>query len=198
MSVRIRLASTDDAAGILAIYAPYCESTNVTFEIAAPTHEQMSERIAKVSQAYPWLVAETENGVAGYVYATRFRERAGYRWTTEVAVYVDTGKQRRGLGRALYTSLFSILRAQGYAKAIAGITMPNSASVRLHESLGFVRTGTFYGVGFKDGNWLDVGWWQLELQPETKSPAEPQPFSLLRESPGVAAALEAGNRLIKR
>jgi L-amino acid N-acyltransferase YncA len=198
MGARIRLANTDDAAGILAIYAPYCVSTSVTFEIAAPTREQMSERIANVSKAYPWLVAETENGVAGYVYATRFRERAGYRWTTEVAVYIDASEQRRGFGRALYMSLFAILRAQGYAKAIAGITMPNPASVRLHEGLGFVRTGTFYGVGYKDGSWLDVGWWQLELKPETKSPVEPQPFSVLRETLAVAEALEEGNRLIKR
>jgi L-amino acid N-acyltransferase YncA len=198
MGAKIRLANIDDAGGILAIYAPYCETTSVTFEIAVPTREQISERIVNVSNAYPWLVAETEHGIAGYVYATRFRERAGYRWTTEVAVYIDASEQRRGLGRALYTSLFSILRAQGYSKAIAGITMPNPASVRLHEGLGFVRTGTFYGVGHKDGKWLDVGWWQLELQPETKNPAEPKPFSALRESPGVAAALEEGIRLIKR
>jgi L-amino acid N-acyltransferase YncA len=198
MDVDIRLAKTGDAAGVLAIYAPYCETTSVSFEIAAPTQEQMRERIANVSANYPWLVAEMQGRIVGYVYGTRFRERAGYRWTAEVAVYIAADTHRRGLGKALYTSLFSILRAQGFVKAIAGITVPNPASVRLHESLGFVRTGTFPGVGHKDGKWLDVGWWQLQLQPETASPREPQPFSSLRDAAAVVAAIGEGKALLRR
>ena len=198
MTVDIRMAHAGDAAGILGIYAPYCESTTVSFEIVAPTREQMSERIARISAAYPWLVAEVDDRIAGYVYATRFRERAAYQWTAEVAVYIAINRQRRGLGRALYTSLFSILRAQGYSKAIAGITVPNPASARLHESLGFKHTGIFPGVGFKDGQWLDVGWWQLELQPEMCDPSEPRPFSALRESAAVTAALYEGRQLANR
>jgi L-amino acid N-acyltransferase YncA len=195
MTVDIRVARLDDAAGILAIYAPYCESSYVSFEIVAPTCEQIAERISRVSAAYPWLVAETDGRVAGYVYATRFRERAAYRWTAEVAVYIADGEQRRGLARALYTSLFSILRAQGYSKAVAGITLPNPASVGLHERMGFQYAGTFAGVGHKDGQWLDVGWWQLELQPEVANPPEPQQFPALRETAIVKAALEEGRRL---
>lgn len=198
MTVDIRVARVDDAAGILAIYAPYCESSFVSFEIVAPTIEQIAERISRISAAYPWLVAESEGRVTGYVYAGRFRERAAYRWTAEVAVYVANNEQRRGLARALYTSLFSILRIQGYSKAVAGITLPNPASVGLHERLGFEYAGTFSGVGHKDGQWLDVGWWQLELQPETVSPPEPQPFSSLRESAVVAAALDEGRQLANR
>src|SRR5262245_38841772 len=137
MAIDIRLAQLDDAAGILAIYAPYCESSTVTFETVAPTCEEMAERIARISEAYPWLVAEVSGRIVGYVYGTRFRERAAYRWTAEVAVYVGLNEQKRGLGHALYTSLFSILRLQGYSKAIAGITLPNAASVRLHEKMGF-------------------------------------------------------------
>jgi L-amino acid N-acyltransferase YncA len=195
MTVNIRLASTADAADILGIYAPYCASTNVTFELAAPTLHQMGERVERISVDYPWLVGEVDGRVTGYAYATRFRERAAYRWTAEVAIYVAMKSQRRGLGRALYASLFSILRAQGYRKAVAGITVPNSASVGLHERVGFRHTGMFPGVGFKDGNWLDVGWWQLELQPEGDNPPEPRPFQSLRESPAVTAALDEGRRL---
>jgi phosphinothricin acetyltransferase len=195
MKTEIRLAQLDDAAGIQAVYAPYCESSNVTFETVAPTRDEMAERITRIMSAYPWLVAETEGRVAGYVYASRFRERAAYRWTAEVAVYVALDEQQRGLGRALYTSLISILRAQGYVKAIAGITLPNAASVRLHEKLGFQKVGSFPGIGYKDGRWLDVGWWQLALQPEISGPPEPQPFPSICNGPAVVAALDGGRTL---
>jgi L-amino acid N-acyltransferase YncA len=197
MGVEIRLANTNDAAGVLAIYAPYCESTPITFEIAPPSVDQIRDRITSVMASYPWLVAEADGRVLGYVYGTRFRERAGYRWTAEVAVYIAEEAKQRGLGKALYTTLFAILRAQGFAKAIAGITVPNPASVRLHESLGFVRTGIFPGVGYKDGNWLDVGWWQLQLQPEVPNPREPELFSAVRDSAIVAAAIAEGEALLR-
>jgi L-amino acid N-acyltransferase YncA len=119
MTFDIRLAHANDAIGIQAIYAPYCQSTTVSFEVVAPTVDQMRERIARISANYPWIVAETDSRLVGYVYATQFRERAAYRWAVEVAVYVAMTEQRRGLGRALYTTLFSILRQQGYFKAIA-------------------------------------------------------------------------------
>lgn len=195
MAIDIRLAQIDDAAGILAIYAPYCETSTVTFETVAPSREEMAERIARISAAYPWLVAEADGRILGYVYATRFRERAAYRWTAEVAVYVGLSEQRRGLGQALYTSLFSILQLQGYSKVIAGITLPNAPSVRLHEKLGFQKVGHFPGVGYKSGAWLDVGWWQLDLQPESGMPTEPQPFSGVRNNAAVGQAVQEGRRL---
>src|SRR5689334_7512072 len=141
MTADVRFAQPGDSAQILAIYARYCDRSNVSFEIAAPSREEMTSRIMRVSADYPWLVAEIDERIAGYVYATRFRERAGYRWTTEVAVYVASGDQRRGIGRALYTGLFSILRLQNYYKAVAGIALPNAASVRLHEGVGFRHVG---------------------------------------------------------
>ena len=195
MTTIIRVAQLDDAADILAIYAPYCTSSNVTFETSPPTIEEMVDRISRIATTYPWLVAEADGRVVGYVYATRFRERVAYRWTVEVAVYIASSHKRCGLAQALYTSLFSILRTQGFSKVVAGITVPNPASVALHERMGFHPTGFFPGVGHKDGEWLDVGWWQLELQPEIASPTEPQAFPLLRESVAVAAALDEGRRL---
>jgi L-amino acid N-acyltransferase YncA len=196
MSIEFRVATTEDADGIREIYAPYCESSNVSFETVAPTREQMAERIARILETYPWLVAVEHNRVAGYVYATRFRERAAYRWTVEAAVYIAKHHHQRGLGRALYTCLFSILRLQNFSKVVAGVTLPNPASARLHESVGFKPAGRFDGVGHKNGTWLDVGWWQLEVQPEIDPPPEPVPFACIRNSPAVATALAEGQRLV--
>jgi phosphinothricin acetyltransferase len=195
MTVEIRLAQPEDAAGILSIYAPYCESTTVSFEIVAPSFAQMRERIERITANYPWLVAEAEGQLAGYVYASQFRERAAYRWTAEVAVYIAHDQKRRGIARALYTTLFSILRLQGYFKAIAGITLPNPASVGFHERLGFRPAGKFSGVGYKSGQWLDVGSWQRELQCECCDPSDPQPFRNMRDSAAVLNALADGRRL---
>jgi L-amino acid N-acyltransferase YncA len=194
MAALIRFVATTDAAGILAIYGPYCDSTRVSFEVVAPTITQMQERINRVTADYPWLVAEVDGQIAGYVYASRHHERAAYRWSVDVAVYVAEEFHRRGVGRILYETLFSILREQGHFKAFAGITLPNPASVGLHERLGFRPAAIFRGVGFKFGGWLDVGWWQRDLQPERDGPAEPHPLSSMHESPAIAAALNEGNR----
>jgi phosphinothricin acetyltransferase len=198
MAAIIRIAELSDADGILAIYRPHCESTCVSFEVAAPTVEQMRERIDRIIATYPWLVAEIDGRIAGYVYASRHHERAAYRWTVDVAVYVATTHQRRGVGRALYTTLFSILREQGLFKAMAGISLPNAASVRLHESMGFRPAAVFSGIGYKLGGWVDVGWWQLELQPARNHPPEPRPFSAALDTAAVAAALDRGKRLLMR
>jgi phosphinothricin acetyltransferase len=110
-------------------------------------------------------------------------------------VYVAVDEQRRGLGRALYTSLFSILKIQGYLKIVAGVTLPNPASVRLHEKMGFQKVGHFPGVGYKAGAWLDVGWWQLLLGPENGRPPDPRPFPSVQRDAAVALALDEGRRL---
>jgi L-amino acid N-acyltransferase YncA len=196
MAPRIRFATPDDAAGILAIYAPFCDSTFVSFEIAAPTEAQMRERIQLIQPDYPWLVCEIDSQVAGYAYASRHRERAAYRWSVDVAVYVAEQNRGRNVGRALYTTLFEILRRQGYFKAYAGISLPNSASVGLHEAMGFRQVAVFRGEGFKLGAWRDVGWWELDLQPRVDEPAEPRPMRLVCNEPGIAAVLESGLRLL--
>lgn len=192
MNVKFRLAQPTDAAAILAIYAPYCESSHVSFEVSAPSERRMRDRIARIAVQYPWLIAEVDRTVGGYVYASQHGERAAYRWAVDVAVYVAAAQHRKGIARTLYDSLFAILRQQGYFKACAGITLPNPASVGLHESLGFRRVGIFPGVGYKLGRWLDVGWWQLDLQPEAANPPEPRPFREICDHRAVSAALEAG------
>lgn len=196
MSARIRFAEPGDAGGVAAIYAPYCQSTTASFEDVPPTTEQMAERIARISPQYPWLVCEVDGRAAGYVCGREFRDRAAYRWAVEVTAYMAADYRRRGVGRALYTSLFAILREQGFFKAFAGITLPNEGSVGLHEAMGFKPVGVYRGVGYKIGRWLDVGWWQLSLQSEYDNPPRPQAIGAIRESDGVAAALAAGQRLL--
>ena len=165
-----------DAAACAAIYAPSVEDSFVSFEDQAPDASEMEARIAAVSATHAWLVAEVDGEVAGYAYACPFRERAAYRWATSVSVYVAAGRVGQGLGRALYEELFARLRRQGFQAACAGITLPNPASIALHERLGFVPVGVNRRIGWKHGAWRDVGWWQLDLAPTGAGvPPEPVP-----------------------
>jgi phosphinothricin acetyltransferase len=197
MAIVIRFARPSDAAGILAIYGPYCETSPISFETLAPTVEQMAERIQTILGQYPWLVCEIDGEIAGYVYATKIRERAAYRWAVEVAVYVATRHHRRRVAQALYTALFSLLREQNYYKAYAGITLPNTGSVRLHEALGFRPVGTFFGIGYKLDKWLDVGWWQLDLEPESLNPPEPRSIIEIWQSKRVIQALKDAESVVR-
>jgi len=198
MTVSIRFAVPDDAAAIRAIYAPYCEGSSISFEVQAPSVEQMAERIVRVSAQYPWLVCEMAGQLAGYVYACQHHERAAYGWSVDVAVYTSPAHRRCGVARGLYTSLFSLLRAQGYFKAYAGIALPNDESVRLHEAVGFTPVAVFRGVGYKLGQWRDVGWWQLDLQAETPDPPRPRSIRDLADAAAVRAALAEGETLVRR
>jgi len=192
----LRMANQQDASAIRAIYAPFCESTTISFEARAPSLEEMEARIRKIIEQFPWLVCVGDGELLGYAYACPHRERAAYRWSVDVAVYVDARRLRLGVGRALYTALFGILRRQGFAKAYAGITLPNAASVGLHEALGFSLVGVYRGVGYKLGAWRDVGWWQLALQDERPDPPEPCGVRLIEASPDWQHALEAGAKLL--
>ncbi len=163
-----------DAAACAAIYTPYVESGATSFEEEPPGAARFAERIADTATNYPWLVAECGGEVVGFSYACPHRARPAYRWAVEVSVYVAAEGQRRGHGRTLYLELIERLRKQRFHVACAGITLPNDASVALHESLGFVAVGVYRRIGWKDGSWRDVGWWQLELQPPgAGKPAEP-------------------------
>jgi phosphinothricin acetyltransferase len=197
MSIKIRFARPEDAAEIVAVYGPYCDGSVISFELAAPTVEQMRERIDRISQQFPWLVCEIDGQVAGYVYACPHRERAAYRWAVDVAVYIAPQHHRRGIGQALYSVLFQVLRAQGYFKAYAGITLPNAGSVGLHEAVGFRPLATYRGVGNKFGKWLDVGWWELDLRPQSESPEEPVALSSLALNDLLKQAMLAAEKLVK-
>jgi L-amino acid N-acyltransferase YncA len=157
----IREARPEDAAGVLGIYGPIVTETHISFEEEPPSLEEMSERIAG---SHLWLVAEFEGGIVGYAYASQFHPRSAYRWSTEVSVYVSPEAREHGLGRRLLEALLDRLREMGFVNAFGGIALPNPASVRLLESLGFRKIAHWDRVGFKLGSWHDVVWWQLRLR----------------------------------
>jgi L-amino acid N-acyltransferase YncA len=161
-----------DAGACAAIYAPFVRDTAVSFEESAPDTGAMAQRIASTQRTHPWVVAQVGDVIAGYAYASSHRVRSAYRWTADVGIYVGDGHRRHGVGRALYEALLGLLSAQGFHIACAGITLPNAASVALHEAVGFTPVGVYRQIGFKHGVWHDVGWWQRRL---TDSPPVPPP-----------------------
>jgi L-amino acid N-acyltransferase YncA len=191
MTACIRMATEADAAAIADIYAPICIESAISFEEAAPAVEEMARRIRATTQTLPWLVLE-DGGIAGYVYARPFRERAAYRWSVEVTVYVHSQHRRKGVAQALYGALFRILTLQGYYKCYAGVTVPNPASERLHETVGFISVGVYHGVGYKLSAWHDVRFYEMALQPEQLVPEEPRRVSEVVETAEWRQAVEAG------
>lgn len=192
MSAAIRLAGCSDARTILGIYSPIVRDTHISFEMTVPDVSEIEARIAKTLLQYPWLVCEIDSQVAGYAYASAFRSRYAYQWTTETTVYVHPDFQRRGVSRGLYVSLVAILRRQGYCNAIGVIALPNPGSVRAHEAVGFRKIGLFENVGYKAGNWRDTGWWQLELRPMPDSPQPPRTIADTAKDARFGELLAAG------
>jgi L-amino acid N-acyltransferase YncA len=190
-SDHVRLARpSQDASTIAAIYA-HSVATPTSFEIVAPGAQELTARITALARHAPWLVLERNGELVGYAYAGPHRERAAYRWSVDTSVYVDAAHARTGVGRALYRVLFTLLRLQGFFVAHAGITLPNAASVRLHESCGFESVGVYRDVGFKLGAFHDVGWWRLALQPALGEPRPPRTPAELCADPAWQAAFEA-------
>lgn len=172
MARLIRLAAAGDAAAIAAIYRPYVADSWVSFEEQAPGAAEMARRLG--GPLHPWLVAEEDGIVAGYASTSPMRARPAYRWSVETGVYVAEGMHGRGLGRALLEAHVALLERHGFVTAIAGIALPNDASVALHAKLGFTLSGTERGVGFKHGKWVDVARWQRDLAPRVRDPKEPR------------------------
>jgi phosphinothricin acetyltransferase len=170
----IRAAGPGDAAGILAVYAPYVDGSAATFEEQVPSVEELRARMSAAPRR-PWLVAEAGGEIVGYAYASAHHPRASYRWSADTSVYLAAPFHRRGLGRRLYERLLPQLRELGYLNLYAGITLPNEASVALHTSCGFEPIGVYRNVGFRLGAWRDVGWFGLPLAaPLPAPPAEPR------------------------
>jgi phosphinothricin acetyltransferase len=172
----VRLAVPADAAAIAAVYRPYVTDAATSFELDPPDGAEMARRMAGLAGFAPWLVYTEARDVVGYAYASPHRDRAAYRWSVDVTVYIRGDRHRRGIGRALYQTLFPLLALQRFRVAHAGITLPNAGSVGLHESLGFTPVGVYRAVGWKHGSWHDVGWWRRLLA--DLPPAPPPPLSL--------------------
>lgn len=188
----IRQATTEDAAQIQAIYEVIVRNTVISFEFDPPSVREMLERMKALQPRFPWLVCELDGKVAGYVYASPHHERAAYQWSANVSVYIHGDYHRRGVGRALYTSLFALLKLQGFYNLLAGVTLPNAGSIGIHEAMGFQPVGIYRKVGYKFGAWHDVGWWSMELRPHQPDPAAPVSTLSLQDSLEWKLAMTSG------
>jgi phosphinothricin acetyltransferase len=189
MTATIRLAADADAPAFVDIYAPVVRETVISFELEPPDAAEFRTRMNNVLALAPWFVLEKDGRIAGYAYASPFRARPAYRWTMESTVYVHAGHRGRGIGTALYAALFDCLRIQGFRGVIGGITLPNPASVALHESFGMRYVGVFEKCGFKFGAWHGVGFWETELLPRGADPPEPLTLAAAMAKPEWRAAL---------
>jgi phosphinothricin acetyltransferase len=170
----VRGATAQDAAACAAIYEPYVTGTAITFEYVPPTEADMAARIAAAQRTHAWLVLEDGGRVVGYAYGGPYKERAAYRWSCEVSVYLEMGRRRGGGGRALYEALLARLTELGFRTAVAGMTLPNEASVGLHRALGFEPIGTYRRIGWKLGAWHDVAWVQRSIGSDDAPPLPPR------------------------
>jgi len=174
--VQVRVAKASDAQQILEIYSPYVKGSACTFETEVPSENEFKARILKNIQVRPWLVCTVADSIICYVYASGHRERAAYQWCCESSVYTHNDFQGMGIGRELYKVLFQILKMQGYRNIYAGITLPNDASIRLHEKCGFMHFATYENIGYKLGEWKNVGWWRLSVNHYDRKPTPPLAF----------------------
>lgn len=194
----IRLATERDAAAVRTIYTPFVADSSVSFETEPPTDEEMRRRIAETADELPWLVCESDGEVLGYAYASEHRSRIAYQWSVDVSVYVRERSRRAGVGRGLYESLLAVLSLQGFYNAYAGIALPNSASVGLHETMGFESIGVYRDVGYKHGEWHDVGWWHLPLCKPSSDPDPPKTIEDVRRSREWGDTLATGRAFVER
>jgi phosphinothricin acetyltransferase len=174
--VQVRVANASDARQILEIYTPYILGSAFTFETEVPSEAEFKERMQKYLHARPWLVCTLDGSVICYVYASGHRERAAYQWCCESSVYTKKDFQGMGIGRELYKVLFLILKMQGYRNIYAGITLPNEPSIKLHEKCGFTHFATYDNIGYKLGEWKNVGWWKLSVNHYDRKPSPPIAF----------------------
>jgi L-amino acid N-acyltransferase YncA len=187
----IRNIAPADAQAVAEIYAPFVRDLATSFEMVAPDAEEIRKRIREITPKHPWLVFEAGGEVLGYAYASTHRTRQAYQWSTDVSVYIHERARKRGVGRALYTALFEVLRRQGFFNAYAGITLPNAGSVQLHESMGFTRVGVYSRAGFKFGRWHDVLWLELRLSEQPEPKGEPISNQDLLANPEVLSVFRA-------
>lgn len=188
--ITLEPATLEDAAEMLAIYAPYVKNTTVSSEYEPPSLEEFSHRIATYTEKLPWLLCRIDRKIVGYGYASPHRTRAGYQWSVETSIYVHPGYQRRGIAGAIYHALFELLYEQGYYNIFVGVTAPNGGSIRFHTEMGFVRSGVYPYSMYKFGQWHDVFWMHKALREHQFDPQPTVAFPAMRESARVREILE--------
>lgn len=189
MNLTIRTAREDDAAALLAIYAPFVRGTLVTMEIAVPTEAEFRRRIATIGTTYPYLVAEADGVPVGYAYAHRFHERAAYDWVAETTIYVSPQAHGRGVGRKLYETLFDCLREMHVTRAAALVTTANAPSLAFHAAMGYEVSGVVPDCAFKLGRWVGITTLSRSLLPPDAPLGAPEPLI-----PFPALPAESGKR----
>ena len=177
--IQVRFATPDDAADILKIYSEYILTKATTFETEVPTLDQFRHRIEQILIKFPWIVCRINNSLAGYTYASAFKEREAYQWSAECSVYLSHAFMNKGIGKILYKTLFPIIKYQGIRNVFAGIALPNDPSVHMHERLGFKPIAVYENIGYKLGQWHNVGWWKLQLNDYSTEPPPLLKFSEL-------------------
>lgn len=170
----IRPATVKDAAAILGIYEEYIKNTAVTFEIEVPSLVAFEERMERIMSGFPWLVCEMDGEIAGYAYASKHGERASYRWSADLSVYIHEKFHRNHIASELYDEVIALLQKQGYYTVYAGVSTPNPKSEAFHEAYGFRCLGEFKNVGYKLGEWRGVAWYELPIAEYVNEPAEPK------------------------
>lgn len=187
MDITIRTASVQDAPKLLEIYEYYVKNTAITFEFEVPSLAEFENRIATTLQNYPYLVAEVDGDVAGYIYAGRFRARAAYDWSASTSVYLSRKYQRLGIGRMLYERLEELLKQQNITNLYAGVADPveedeylTRNSERFHEAIGYKTVARFQGCGSKFGRWYNLIEMEKFIGERTCPPKEFIPFRELK------------------
>lgn len=179
MTPIIRFATQDDAAAILAVYAPYVVSTGATFEVTVPRVYDLKRRIASIGASTPFLVCEMDGEVAGYAYAAGEKTYAAYAWNAYVYVYIDSKYQRCNIASALYLAVISLLRAQGYRKVLARVSSADENSEKFHSAFGFTKVGTLRNAGYKNGRWYDESLFEKSLDDSETPPASTKSVTAL-------------------
>jgi L-amino acid N-acyltransferase YncA len=190
----LRPATAADAGGMLKVYAHYVHTTAVTFEYEPPGVEEFADRIKKIQPYFPWLVCECAGEIAGYVHASKHRERIAYQWSPESTIYIAEAHHGTGIARIMYEALFDILRYQGYVNVYASVLATNVSSNRFHQAMGFEGIGTFRNVGYKLGAWHSNNWYQLHIAEHMLNPPTPKPMSEVFGSAAFNSTIATANK----
>ena len=159
--MQVRLAHRYDFGSILNIYKYYVDNTVITFDLTLPSS---SSYFQKMEEAHVFLVLETAGKVIGYAYAGPHRQKPAYQWVCESTIYLHPENTSQGYGKRLYSALFELLENMNLIRVLAGVTIPNPKSIRFHEKVGFKSMFTYKDIGYKNGQWHSVVWYEMYLK----------------------------------
>ncbi len=194
--VSIRTIDKNDTQEVLEIYAYYILNTPITFDYHVPSTSEFIEKITTITRDYPWLVCVENEKIIGYAYGSMHRAKTAYQWSPESTIYLANGTYRKGLGRVLYETLFSLLKLQGYVNVYAGVTVPNINSEEFHKALGFKEIGLFHKAGYKLGEWHDTKWFELHISEHAHDPVPPKKLQEVIDSEAFKVILQNANNVL--